>query len=133
MNSNLPNQVHILSHLEVKMKSNLANAFQVTQEARFVIHSNLSIADMLFNGHLVVADTCLGNWSNHGQTLIEKPLYSRHCCSGHLLLRTLFWALREHFGKNIPLHSWQPVIGWEIRKHKHVFVWHISLLEHEAH
>lgn len=61
MNSNLRNKVHILPYLDFKMKSNLANAFQVTQEARFVIHSNLSIADMLFNGHLVVADTCLGN------------------------------------------------------------------------
>ena len=31
---------------------------------------------MLYNGHLVIADTFLRNRPNHGQTLIEKPLYS---------------------------------------------------------
>ena len=39
-----------------------------------LILSNLSIADMLYNGHLAVADTVLRNRPNHGQTLREKPL-----------------------------------------------------------
>ena len=51
----------------------------------FVCNINLSIADMLYNGHLLKADTSLTNRSNHGQTLIEKPLYSGHLYSGHLL------------------------------------------------
>ena len=44
---------------------------------------------MLYDRHLV-ADTFLRNRPNHGQTLIEKPLYSGHFYSGHLLKRTLF-------------------------------------------
>ena len=48
------------------------------------IDVNLPIVDMLYNGHLVIAATFLRNWLNHGQTLIEKPLYSRHFYSGYL-------------------------------------------------
>ena len=51
----------------------------------YKLQSNLSIADMLYNGHLVIADTFLRNRLNHGETLIEKPLYSGHFYSGHLL------------------------------------------------
>ena len=36
-------------------------------------------------GHLVIADSFLWNWPNNGQTLIEKPLCSKHVYSGHLL------------------------------------------------
>ena len=60
---------------------------------------------MLYNGHLVIADTFLRNWPNHGQTLIEKPLYSGHLYSGHLSQRTLFLSTREHFGQNLPFNS----------------------------
>ena len=49
------------------------------------MQSNLSIAGMLYNGHLVIADIFLRNRSNHVQTLIEKPLHSGHFYSGHLL------------------------------------------------
>ena len=49
------------------------------------VQSNLSLADMLYNGHLVTADTFLRNRSNHGQTVPGKPLYSGHFYSGHLL------------------------------------------------
>ena len=49
------------------------------------IQSNLSIADMLYSGHLVIADTFLRNRPNNGQTLIEKPLYKGHFYSGNLL------------------------------------------------
>ena len=52
---------------------------------RLFVQSNLSIADMLYNGHLVIADTVLRNRPNRCQTLIEKPLYSGHFYSGHLL------------------------------------------------
>ena len=48
--------------------------------------------------------------------------------SGHF-----FWAPRDNFAQNLPLNSGQSVIGCENRKHMHVFVWHISLLEHEIH
>ena len=39
---------------------------------------------MLYNGHVVIADTFLKNRPNHGQTLIENSLYSGHFYSGHL-------------------------------------------------
>ena len=53
---------------------------------------NLSIADTLYSGHLVIADTFSRNWTNHRQTLIEKPLYSGHFYSGHLVIAdTFFW------------------------------------------
>ena len=54
------------------------------------VQPNLSIADMLYNGHLVIADIFLWNRRNYGQTLIEKPLYSGHVYSGHLLYRHFF-------------------------------------------
>ena len=38
----------------------------------FKIQSNLAIADVLYNGRLVIVDTFLRNRSNHGQTLKEK-------------------------------------------------------------
>ena len=41
------------------------------------IQSNLSVADMLYNRHLVIVDTFLRNWQNHIQTPIEKSLYCR--------------------------------------------------------
>ena len=46
---------------------------------------------MLYNGHLVIADIFLRNRPNHGQTFIEKPLYSGYFYSWHLLWRTLFF------------------------------------------
>ena len=63
---------------------------------------------MLYDRHLV-ADTFLRNRPNHGQTLIEKPLYSGHFYSGH-------------FGQNLPLNSGHLMIGWENRKYMNVFV-----------
>ena len=42
------------------------------------IQSNLSIADITYNGQLVIANTFLKNRPNHGKTLIEKLLYSGH-------------------------------------------------------
>ena len=69
---NLPSQI-----LQVK----LASVFFL----RMLLQSNLSIADMLYNGHLVIADTFLRNRPNHGQSLIDKPLYNGHFYGGHLL------------------------------------------------
>ena len=53
-----------------------------------IIQSNLSVADILHNGRLVIAGTFLRNWLNHGQTHIGKPLYTAHFYSVHLLKRT---------------------------------------------
>ena len=50
---------------------------------------------------------------NHGQVLIEKPLYSGHFYSEHLLLRTFFWAPSEYFGLNLPPNNGHSLIGWE--------------------
>ena len=69
------------------------------------------MADMFYNGNLVTADTFLRNRPNHGQTLTEKPLYSGH----------FFLAPCEHFGQNLLLNSRHPIIGWENRKHVHVY------------
>ena len=74
------------------------------------LQSNLSIADMLHNRPLVIAETFLRNWPNHSQILIEKPQYSRH----------VFWVLREHFGQNLLLNSGHCMIGRESRKYMHV-------------
>ena len=52
---------------------------------RIDVQSNLSIADMLYSGHLVIADTFLRDRPNRSQTRLEKPLYSGHFYSGHLL------------------------------------------------
>ena len=51
----------------------------------FHLQSNLSVANMLYNGHVVIADTFLRNRPNHGQTLKEKPLNIGHFYSGYLL------------------------------------------------
>ena len=40
-----------------------------------IIHFNLSLADMLYRGHLSIADTILKNLI-HTHSLIEKPRYS---------------------------------------------------------
>ena len=37
---------------------------------------NHSIADMLYSGHLSIADTIRKNGWKHGHSLIEKTLYS---------------------------------------------------------
>ena len=60
---------------------------------------------MLYNGHVAIADTFLRNRPNHGQTLIEKPVYSGHSYSGHFFLAVA-----------------TSMIGWEKRKHIHVFI-----------
>ena len=65
----------------------------------FIVQSNLYIADMLYNGHLVIADTFLRNWPNHGQTLIEKPLKSGHFYSGYLAQHHFFEHRVNLFGK----------------------------------
>ena len=51
------------------------------------MQSNLSITDMLYNRHLVIADTFLRDRPNRRQTPFEKTLYDRHftediCYSG---------------------------------------------------
>ena len=69
------------------------------------MQSNLSIADMLYNRRLVIAETVLRNRPNNGQTLIEN-LYIADifiadiCFSGHF-----FWTPLEHFGQNYLLRA----------------------------
>ena len=63
----------------------------------FLIQPNLSIADMLRSGHFMVAETFSWNRLNHGQTLIEKPGYSGHFCSGQSLQRTQFFGTTWKF------------------------------------
>ena len=50
---------------------------------KIIIQLILFMADVLHNRHLVIADFFLKNQPKHGQTLIEKSLYSRHFHSGH--------------------------------------------------
>ena len=45
------------------------------------IQSSMSVADMLYNKHLVIVDTFLTNWQNHIQILIEKSLYCRQAAT----------------------------------------------------
>ena len=63
---------------------------------------------MLYSGSLVIADTFKWNRPNHGQTLVEKPLYSRHAYSGHNFL-----APRGKFKPNFPLYSGHPIFFTE--------------------
>ena len=63
---------------------------------------------MLYSGSLVIADTFKWNRPNHGQTLVEKPLYSRHAYSGHNFL-----APREKFKPKFPLYSDTPYFLWK--------------------
>ena len=65
------------------------------------LQSNLFIADMLYNEHLVIADPFPRNWPNHAQTLIEKPLYSGHFYSQYLLQQTFFFEHRVNFSDKI--------------------------------
>ena len=67
---------------------------------------------MLYNGHLVIADTFLGDQPSRGQTLLEKPLYSGHIYSRHLLQRKLFWST-YFFWTILPVNSGHSIIGWE--------------------
>ena len=50
-----------------------------------MIQSNLSKADILYSGHLVIVDRFSGNWPNPGQTLIANPVQSGHFYRGHSL------------------------------------------------
>ena len=49
--------------------------FSLKTRKKQELQSNLSIMGMLYSGYLVTANTVS---PNHGQTLIEKPLYSVH-------------------------------------------------------
>lgn len=67
---------------------------------------------MLYNGHLCIGDTFLRNRSNHGQTLVEKPLYSGYFYSGKIIL-----APHERLEPNLPLYSGHTAyFMWENKK-----------------
>lgn len=52
--------------------------------AKLNVQSNLSIEDMVYNGHHVIVGTFLWSPPNHDQTLMEKPLHNRHLYSVQL-------------------------------------------------
>ena len=63
----------------------------VMKSSCLVLQSNLSVAEMLYSGHLLIGDTFSWKRSNHGQTLIENPYIADtfiedNCYSGHNLL-----------------------------------------------
>ena len=63
---------------DIPIKTSTSNTINLTWlfgiiKIAIILQSHLSIADMLCNGHLIIGDTFLWNWQNHGQTLIEKP------------------------------------------------------------
>ena len=51
-----------------------------------VLQSYLSIADILYSGHLAIADRIFWSRQNPYKFLIQKPLYSGHGYSGHLVI-----------------------------------------------
>ena len=79
------------------------------------MQSNLSITDMLYNRHLVIADTFLRDRPNRRQTPFEKTLYDRHFTEDICYSGLFFWAPREHFGQNLRVNSGNPMIGREKR------------------
>ena len=79
---------------------------------------------MLYNGHLAIADTFSMNRPNHGQTLIEKPLYSGHFYSGLCYSEHFFGAPRELFGQNLRLNGGHSMIGWEKKTHACFYLVH---------
>ena len=70
-----------------------------------MLQSNLSIAAMLYSGHLFITDTFSWNRPNHGQTLIENPyiadtFIADTCDSGRKFLEP-----PEHFLWKSPFYS----------------------------
>ena len=59
---------------------------------------------MLYSGHLAIVDHFSWKQPNHGQTLVEKPLFSGHFYSRHNLL-----APCEQFKPNFLLYSGHPI------------------------
>ena len=69
--------------IELNLRNANTSIIQTTVEPLYIY--------MLYSGHLVIADTFSRNGPNHGQTLIEIPLYSGQFYSGHI-----FSEPREH-------------------------------------
>ena len=79
------------------------------------IQSNLSIADMLYNGHLVTADTFLRNRPIHGQTLIEKHTWRTLLCTTWPIFVKIYFLIADTL--------W--LVGR--KENMHVFIWRIFL------
>ena len=71
---------------------------------------------MLYEGHLVIADSFLRSRLSHRQTIIEKPLYSGRFYSGHLLNWTLFLSIAWKFWAKFTSLQWTPY--WLVGKKK---------------
>ena len=86
--------IRMAVHIHPKRINLTANFFAI------FLQSNLSVADMLYSGYLVIADIFSQNWPNHGQTVKEKSPYSAHF---QLLQRTkFFWYGVKRFEPNLP-------------------------------
>ena len=85
------------------------------QKLNFISGDKIQSMDMICNKHLVIVDTFLRNQPHHGQTFIEKPLYSKLFYRG-----PFFWAPREHFGQNLILNSGHLMTGWKNGKYMDV-------------
>ena len=88
----LLNLINIFHHISVlcTVKSTWPYVQHISLITKIIIQSNLSIADMLYSGDLVITDTFSWNRPNHGQTLIA--VNNGHFYSGHNFLEP-----REHF------------------------------------
>ena len=56
------------------------------EKHHYHVQSYLSIADILYSGHLAIADRIFWSRQNPYKFLIKKPLYSGHGYSGHLVI-----------------------------------------------
>ena len=88
-----------------KMKFSIKDFFSNCGQIRikifkYVLQSNLSIKEILYSWHLVIADIFPMNGPNHGQSLNRGHLYS-----GQLLLRAQLLAPCEKFTSTENLYS----------------------------
>ena len=56
-------------------------------DATVVLTKFYPLSDMLYSGHLVIANTISSDWENHGWTLIENLYLADTHNNGHTFLR----------------------------------------------
>ena len=73
------NRLYLIEKFTFKTRSTVIMKTEINCETITIatpLQWNLSIADMLYSGHLSIADTFPENGWINGQSLIEKPPYS---------------------------------------------------------
>ena len=75
---------------------------------------------MLYSGHLVIVCTFSWNRSNHGQTLIEKPLYSDTFIADNGYSDTISWQCVNSSSQIYLFIADTPYFLWE-NKNKLLF------------